>query len=366
MWSMKDVTKRLDKVFENSKNDAIVIMNTGNMDSNFKYLTGFSGGLFEQCILIAERKRTKLLVSKLEYGIAKSQKPKGMDLIEVERAREVWNDFHGILKNKRVGFNAGFLPYAYYMAMKKHSPGSKFSDSTESFENARVVKDADEINAIRKASNIVKKALSQIEEYFKEGMTEKQLAMQFDYLMAEAGADEPSFESIVSFDKNAALPHHMPDETKLRGNSIVLLDVGAKYANYCSDVTRSFMFKPDKSSSKYKRIMDMYKTVEGAQEAARNAAVEGALGSAVHDAAARFIDRASNGIYKGTFIHSLGHSIGLDVHDSMKFALAPKMNFKLKRNMVFSDEPGIYIPGFGGIRLEDDILITGSGPAKVL
>lgn len=362
---MEDVKKKLDRIFENTDVDAIVVMNTVNMDSNFRYITGFNGGLFEQCILIAERKRTTLLVSSLEYGIAESQKPKNMDLIEVENAREIWKDFHGILRNKTIGFNAGFLPYAYYRALKKHAPGSKFSDSTEAFENARVVKDEEEIDAIRKANRIVKKALSHIESHFKEGMTEKQLAIKFDYLMAEAGAGEQSFESVVAFDKNSALPHHMPDETRLRRNSIVLLDVGAKYNNYCSDVTRSFVFKPDKASQKYRRIMDMYKTVEGAQEAARIAATEGAEGRAAHNAAARFIDKANGGAYKGRFIHSLGHSIGLDVHDSMKFALAAKMKFKLRKNMVFSDEPGVYVPGFGGIRLEDDILIT-EGPAKIL
>ncbi len=362
---MKDVTQRLGKVFANSNVDAIVVMNTGNMDSNFRYLTGFDGGLFEQCILIAEKRKSTLLVSGLEYGIAQSQKPKGMDLIKVESAREVWKDFHGLLKGKKIGFNAGFLPYAYYMNLKKHSPGSRFSDSTDAFENARIVKDEDEISRIKKANRIVKKALSQVEEYFKEGISEKKLAMQFDYLMAEAGADAPSFESIVAFDKNSALPHHTPDETKLRRNSIVLIDVGARCANYCSDVTRSFVFKPDKASSKYKRIMDMYKTVEGAQEAARAVAVEGAMGHEAHDAAARFIDKAHGGIYRGKFIHSLGHSIGLDVHDSAKYALAPKLDFRLRRNMIFSDEPGIYITGFGGIRIEDDILIT-NGAAEML
>ncbi len=361
---MIDVTKRLDKVFANSDADAIVVMNTDNMDSNFRYLTGFSGGLFEQGILVAERKRMTLLVSKLEYGIAASQKPKGMEILKVDSARDIWKDLKALLKGKTIGFNSGFLPYSYYKLLKKHSLGKRFVDSAAAFEHARVTKDGSEIRSIGKANEIVKKALSQIEPHFKEGMTEKELTAEFDFLMAKAGADEPSFESIVAFDKNSALPHHMPDDTKLRRNSIVLIDVGAKYNNYCSDVTRSFVFKPDKGSAKYKRIMDMYATVKGAQEAALKAAVAGAQMSSVHNAAERFINTAHGGAYKGKFIHSLGHSIGIDVHDSRMYALASSVKFKLERNMVFSDEPGVYITGFGGIRIEDDILIT-DGAAKM-
>lgn len=192
-------------------------------------------------------------------------------------------------------------------------------------------------------------------------MTEKQVAAKLDFLMMHHGADEPSFKTIVCFGANSALPHHSPTEAKLRANNLVLIDAGAKYQNYCSDLTRTFIFKPEKHTKRHARMADMYETVKMAHDMAFRAIRPGIPGSSVHKVAQDFIDSYGGGTYKGKFIHALGHSIGIDVHDSEIIALAPKADMKLQKGMVFSDEPGIYVNGFGGVRIEDDIVVTKNG-----
>jgi Xaa-Pro dipeptidase len=353
---------RIKKIFKNAQIDAIFLMNTDQHDSNFFYLTGFTSGVFEFNTLIVKRKKLILPVSSLEYEIALEQKPKAMSVVKIDSRKDMIKLLKKYLKSKRVGINASFLPYNYYKAIKKEAMPKKFVDISKAFSNARSVKDEDEIKNIRIANKISKKALLNLQRELKAGMTEKETAGKLNYFMMKEGASGIAFDTIVSFNENAALPHHSPDNTKLKSNSIVLIDFGAKYNNYCADVTRTFMFKPDKSSTRYKRFVKMYETVKIAQLTAFKKIKEGSYGDEVHAIAANYIDKAENGIYKGKFIHSLGHSIGLDVHDPGP-GLGSKE--KLKANMVVSDEPGIYIVGFGGVRIEDDVIVKKNGATMI-
>ena len=335
-----------------------MLINTGVKDSNFTYLTGFIGGTFEYTPLIATRNGVTVLASSLEYGIAKSQAQPGMQIKRIDTSKRMMAELSKGLKGRRVGFNGSFLPYRLHKLLTKNS--KRTYDVSKAFWSARAVKDKDEIKRIEVANDIAKAAMSSARKSLKEGITERQLAAVIDYNMVIRGADSPSFDTIVSFGKNSALPHHAPDSTKLKRNEIVLIDMGARYENYCSDITRTFMFMPDPSSSKYKRFMGMYKTVMRAKRESIALTTIGRNGADAHNCAEKVINESDNGKYKGLFIHGLGHPVGLDVHDKGP-GLASREG-KLEENMVVSNEPGIYIEGFGGVRLEDDILITKNGP----
>ena len=351
----KNMNKKLENIFRNAENvDLILLSNTGNEDPNFLYITEFESGLFENNILLVKKDRIKLLTNSLEYETALEQKNRSMDVLNINNSNEMSNILKKEIEDKIIGLNMEFLPSRSLGIIKKFKP-RKIVDISGAFAKARAIKDEDELKKMRIANDITKKAFKEIPKYFKEGITEKEIAARFNYLMAYNGSDKEAFDTIVSFEKNSALPHHFPDNTRLAKNSTVLIDAGAKYKNYCADLTRTFFFKPDKISTKYKKMSEIYETVHKAQQIGLEKAVENEDGKNVHAAVAEFINTVHGGKYKGRFIHSLGHSIGIETHDPG--ASFSQQNVKLKKNMVISDEPGIYIVGFGGVRIEDDVLI---------
>jgi Xaa-Pro aminopeptidase len=356
---MRSVANRIARIFESFKGDAVLLYNTGLVDSNFLYMSGFTSGIFENSTLIVTRRGMLLLTSELEYDTARSQMPREMTVEKCAGGKQLGDKLSAHLRGKVVGVNADFLPYKHFINLKKLSKAKGFIDASAAFSDARLIKDPDEIGSIREAVNIVKRSFAEIDRYFKEGITEKELAAEFDYIMRKHGAAEPSFKTIIAFGKNAALPHHAPDNTRLKENEFVLIDAGAKYKNYCSDLTRTFIFKPDTKSEKYRRMQDMIEVVRKAQSLALKAIRPGEEGSDIHKVAADYINSAHNGIYKGKFIHGLGHSIGIDVHDGARISSLAKT--KLEKGMIFSDEPGIYLVGFGGVRFEDDVLVEENG-----
>lgn len=362
MAKKHDIGSRLKRVFAGAEFEKAVIINTGAKDSNFLYLSGFTSGVFEDSVLIADRKEMTLLTSVLEYDTAIEQAPSSMQVKCVNSGKEQWDEIRKAVGKDTIGLDYGFLPYGYAMALKKNLKNATFKDATEKFADAREIKDDYEISLMKKAVAITKESLKEIPAYFKNNMTEKELRARFEFLMGEKGGEGLAFDSIVSFGQNAALPHHMPDETRLKANEFVLLDVGARYQNYCADVTRTFLFEPDKSTMKYKRMEAIIDTVKEAQALGLSYVKDGADGMTAHNEVSKFIDNVRDGIYRGRFIHSLGHQVGIDVHDGTGLTTRSKI---LKKGMVVSDEPGIYITGFGGARFEDDVLV-GKGHSSFL
>ncbi len=353
---VSNFSKKAKKIFDNSDVDVVFLMNTDNHDSNFFYLTGFTSGEFEYNTLIVTRNKMILPVSELEYQIAKEQRSKEMIVKKIDSRKEINKIMKKYMKSKVVGVNSSFLPYKYYKAIRKITKPKKLVDISKALYIARSVKDETELHNIKTANKISKQALLEVQKGLTVGMTEKEVAGKLDYIMMKNGANGTAFNTIVSFNANAALPHHMPDNTKLSRNSIVLIDYGAKYNNYCADVTRTFMFKPDKNSTRYKRFKEIHGIVEHAQLMSFKKIREGVSGNDVHMIAENYINNAADGKYKGKFIHSLGHAVGLDVHD-LGPGLGQGVKEKLKLDMVVSNEPGIYIVGFGGVRIEDDVIV---------
>ncbi len=350
---------RAKQILKDAKVDTIFLINTKENDPNFIYLAGFTQGNFESDMLLATKKETLCIISPLAYAVAKKQNRKGIKIIN-SREKKVTKMLKKSLKGKVVGVSGNFLPLRTYKIIKKMYKPKRIVDLTKIFVAARSVKDKEEISRIRIANKIVKRALKNVQSMLKEGVTEREIARKIDNLMIDYGASAPSFESIVSFGANAAVSHHVPDNTKLKKNEFVLFDCGALYKNYCSDVSRTIIFKPDLKSEKYKRMSDMINTVKQAQQLAMRYIKSGTRQSVPHIKAENYINKANKEVYKGTFWHALGHSVGIEVHDH-GVLLSPSSKFKLKENMVVSNEPGIYIERFGGVRIEDDILVTKSG-----
>jgi Xaa-Pro aminopeptidase len=216
-------------------------------------------------------------------------------------------------------------------------------------ETLRSVKDDSEAAAIKVAASIAAKALKQILPRIRPGITENQLAGMLDFQIRKLGATS-GFETIVAFGPNASRPHHRPTTKKLKNKDTVLIDFGAKYNGYCSDITRCFAIGG--AGTFYKKVYDI---VEQAQAAAIKMVKAGAKLVRV-DAAAREVIRKSDLPIYG---HGTGHGFGLEIHELPY--LKPESKGNLRAGQIITIEPGVYIPGKIGVRIEDDFLVTDTG-----
>ena len=210
-------------------------------------------------------------------------------------------------------------------------------------------KDTAEIQAIKKACDIAVATAKEIPNMITPGMTENELAASINHSLQKQGADAPAFETIASFGSHSAQPHYTHGETRLQHGDFILCDFGARYHHYHSDMTRTFVY--GEASEKQKK---MYSTVQHAQQKAFSLLKPGIFASEVHQQTKAFIDQTD---FSGRFIHSTGHSLGLSVHDG-GVGLQESCMIPLEENMVLTVEPGVYLPGYGGVRIEDDIIIT--------
>ena len=346
---------RVKNIYNNlEKNlDIILIKNSTEpfVDNNFFYVTGLEKGLFEGSVAVLfSDGKIDHIVSELEAESAK----KVNDTIKIYRSEK---DFKELLKDsvsasKQIGLNFSGILYKDYIKFKNLFPESEFVDVSNSFEKARLIKDENEINKIKKACKIVDKVIEKIPQIVHNGMYEFELAAEIDYMMQKMGADKTAFETISSFGKNSAEPHYTHGDTKLNPGDFVLCDFGACFKKYNSDITRTFVFGT--ASEKQK---DMYQTVIEAQKIGLDSIKQKLKANGVHNAVNSYINSTK---YKGRFIHSTGHTLGLSVHDGVA-RLSSGCEIELKENMIFTVEPGIYIPELGGVRIEDDVLITKDG-----
>lgn len=332
-----------------------MIANTGIVDPNFHYLTGFTSGLFESSLLLAHKDHMYLFTYSLEYETGLEERPENMSVINVmDDVKAAKALLSRLLKGKKVGFDGEFLPFEAYRHIQSAYRPNKMIDISDGLRSVRLVKDEAELSNIKKAVRITKTAMREIPKYFKEGMTELQLMARFDFIQLSLGANESARYNIVAFGKNTALPHHFSNSTKLKKGDLVIIDAGAVVNNYYSDISRTFIFGGAGSAKQ----RDMLQTVKEAQKMAIGLAKPGKEWMGMHDMAAKFLDTTRDGRYKGEFVHAIGHSIGLEMHDNPASYLRTR---KLEPGMVITVEPGVYEVGFGGVRIEDDILITKKG-----
>jgi Xaa-Pro dipeptidase len=343
------------RIFDYVRNvDSILIMNGGEnqVDKTFFYLTAAKSGIFEGSILHVKPEKVTIITSALEEEAARET---GLEVLVYNNGTERNDIVKNIFKNDvNVGLNYSALTLDLYKQLMKLIPDKEFIDVSQSIDEARKIKEESELKNIREAAKIASDSFEDFTKTLREGMTESELAANIVYAMMKNGASGESFKTIVAFGQNSAIPHYSPGKAKLKKNDFVLMDYGALYNRYCSDTTRTVVF--GKADEKQK---DVYETVKLAQAESKKALKAMANGKDIDRIARDIIDEK----YPGRFIHSLGHGVGLDVHDHP--ALSPTLDFILKQNMVVTDEPGIYIPGFGGVRIEDDIIIKKNGHEEI-
>lgn len=262
-------------------------------------------------------------------------------------------------KAKRLGFEANHLSFAETRRLQaklkertRRVPPAKLAPLEGFMVDERKVKDALEIAAIRRAVEAAEGAYLAVRPELKAGLSENDIAGRLEYEMRRRGASAGSFETNVSIGPASALPHYRPGDTRLRGDEALLFDWGARVDNYCSDITRTHFF-----GSPPAKLREVYHIVLHAQQSAI-AAIRPGVTTRKVDAAARDIIRKAG--YAKDFGHGLGHGIGLVVHELPRLSPAAA-DLPLLPGMVVTVEPGIYLAGLGGVRIEDDVLVTERG-----
>ncbi|EKD85098.1 MAG: hypothetical protein ACD_38C00086G0018 [uncultured bacterium] len=360
----KQRIQQVKQKISKAKLDAIWICDV----SNITYLTGFSNFSKEEreaYLLIG--KDFQFIITDARYSEAVRKEIPHLKLFERSHQNPTEKLFES-LKNKIkvLGIEEDELTVLEYKSLKKHFKKTKHFN----LKTNRLIKTPEEIKKIEKACKLGDLAFKYILKKIRTGISEKELAYELEKFIKENGA-ELSFPSIVAFGKNSSVPHHQTGNTKLeeKHGQFVLLDFGVKLENYCSDMTRTVFFgKPSKEQQK------IYETVLSAQQKAVDY-INKTLKSGKKIWASK-VDIAARDyiISKGfpTIPHSLGHGIGLEVHEHP--SLSPKSKEDLKSGMVFSIEPGIYIPNLGGVRIEDLFVLenqqlralTGSSKALII
>ncbi|HIT90466.1 MAG TPA: aminopeptidase P family protein [Candidatus Merdenecus merdavium] len=336
---------RLSKLMKEKQLDAVVITDGFNMN----YFSGFSGAT--GYIYISDKR--KVILTDSRYTTQAKQEST-FETQEVAADRNYVGLLKELMKQDqalKIGFEDQHLKYAQVVDLFKGCEEQEWIALGGDLSLLRCIKDTTEIEKLKIAESIGDKAFTRILDVIKPGMTEIEVAAELEYSMKMNGAQGLSFDSIVASGVNSAMPHATPSNKKIEVGDFVTMDFGCMYQGYCSDMTRTIVI--GKASEKQKEI---YHVVLEAQLAAIDAARPGLTGAQVDKVARDIIAKAGYGHYFG---HGLGHSVGLEIHEDPRFS--PTCDVVMEENVIETVEPGIYIPDFGGVRIEDMILLTKDG-----
>ena len=314
---------------------------------NGRYLSGFSGG---EATLYITLEKAYLLTDFRYIEQAKAQAPD----FEIIDARQ--DDHFAKLaeigqRAQRVGFEGDFITYLDFGKLKDAFSHAELLSQPDLVSHLRSVKDDSEIQLIRKAVKIADDAFDEVLKSIEIGQTEEEIGLNLEFSMRRAGASGGSFDFIIASGVRSSMPHGTASSKRVQSGEFLTMDFGAIYQGYCSDITRTvFIGNPE---DKHRNV---YETVLAAQRAGIQAVAPGRSGKEVDAIARAIIEKAGYGDYFG---HGLGHSVGLAIHEG------PNLNKREERilepGMVITVEPGIYIPDWGGVRIEDIVLVTESG-----
>jgi len=319
--------------------------------ANVTYLTGFTG---DDSFLLVTPDRD-LLLSDPRYATQLEEECPGVELVIRRPGTPIVGSVVRTLKalgNSRLGIESGSMSVEMFQKLTSELPAVAVEPRSSLVEQLREVKDREEVREIRRAIEIAERAFAVVKASLRSGHTEKSVADELDHQVRLFGGEGCSFPPIVAVGPRAALPHARPGPTPIDQSPFVLVDWGAKGNGlYLSDLTRVVL-----TGKTPPRLENIYQTVLAAQRAAIAAIRPGTAMDAVDAVARQAIDDAG---YGRRFGHSLGHGIGLEIHEQPRLAVDHKR--LLKAGMVVTVEPGIYLPGWGGVRIEDDVLVTRDG-----
>ena len=352
------IGKRLEALrakFDSQELDAILITN----EHNRRYFSGFKGSAGT---LIITRDRAALATDFRYTEQAGSQAP-DYEVVRVMPGLGWLTDTLGGMDVSRIGFEADEMSVASHQrlvdALDEAGGGGKDGYSMVSTSGIgaelRAVKDPDELALLTKAIEIGDRAFDEVSARIEPGVSEVEVAWEIEKSVREQGAEALSFETIVASGPNGARPHHLAADRILQEGEPIVIDMGCRYQGFCSDLTRTIVLgKPD---AKFKEIYDI--TLE-AQQTAIETVEAGMTGEEADGLAREVITKAGHGEHFG---HSLGHGVGLEVHEGP--GVGARAKGKLEDGMVFTIEPGIYLTGWGGVRIED-VVVLENGRARVL
>ncbi|MDQ1909578.1 Xaa-Pro peptidase family protein [Paenibacillus sp. GD4] len=336
--------RRLREVMQQQGLQALLV--TG--DINRRYISGFTGSA--GYVLITDRRA--ILLTDFRYMTQAPQQAIGLEVIEhAPKAMETVKDLLAQEKVTALGFEQNDLSYGAFRSISEVLSGIELIPTDNLVEKLRMVKDAGEIEIMQEAADLADRTFSHILGFLKPGAVEKDIALEIEMFVRRHGAASTSFETIVASGERSALPHGKASDRVLGNNEFVKLDYGAYYKGYCSDITRTVVV--GKASDQHREI---YRIVLEAQLEALDKIRPGMTGREA-DAIARDVIKRHG--YGDKFGHGTGHGLGMEVHEAPRLSMMG--DIVLEPGMAVTVEPGIYIPGFGGVRIEDDIIITETG-----
>ncbi len=316
---------------------------------NIRYLTGYTG---ENAFAAVTGNDVILFVYPLNREQAETtvSPPVTIAIIETT-AFEHFGSLGPSFWGGRVGYEVDSMKCSTYRKIVEVLKGSALKPVSGIMETLRAVKTDEEVKSLERAQEITDRVFSDVLGILREGVTELDIAAEVDYRFRRHGGTKPAFDTIVAFGGHSSMPHAIPDTRKLSSGDIVLFDMGTFLDGYASDMTRTIVF-----GHASQELRERYRLVLEAQETGMRAVRAGSRCADAFEAAMAVFDAAG---YRAQFIHSLGHGIGLEVHETP--AVSPRSPEVFQNNAVVTVEPGLYFPGWGGIRIEDMVVVSEQG-----
>lgn len=337
---------RLRELLQARKLDSALIYKPENR----RYMSGFTGS--SGYVFITMEKA--YFITDFRYTAQAATQCEGYEILQHSNEKTLYQ----ILENIPVhcmGFEGDFVTYQEYKELTEKLPEVHFESLEDALSQLRMIKNDQEIACIEKAAEIADMAFTHICQYIKPGVSEWEIALELESFMKKQGASATSFDSIVASGKRSSLPHGVASDKLMEAGDLVTLDFGCIYQGYCSDMTRTVVL--GKATEKQREI---YEIVLDAQMKALEFIRPGVRGIEVDKVARDIISAKGYGAYFG---HGLGHGVGLEIHESPR--LSPLGKDVLQPGMIVTNEPGIYLPDFGGVRIEDLVLVTETGHRRL-